>query len=66
MRVLECGVFVVILWWMVYRRWFLETTLRGAENFPLFRDLFFEWVKKEQATAKANTGVLRCAQDNDV
>jgi hypothetical protein len=36
MWVLECGVFVVILWWMVYRRWFLETTLRGAGNFPLF------------------------------
>ena len=28
-------------WWMVYSRWFLDTTIAIAGNFPLFAALFF-------------------------
>ena len=30
------GVLLVSLWWLVYPRWFLETTLLEVENFPRF------------------------------
>jgi hypothetical protein len=37
----ERGFFVVSLWWIAGKSWFVDGHFLGAEDFPSFLDLFF-------------------------
>jgi hypothetical protein len=58
----------------VYARWFLEAAFWGANFFLVFEIYFWKWggnsrspsgMTTRNAKAETNTGVLRCAQDDD-